>query len=121
MFPGRRCDRNDSVRAAHCAHCVLPFTRGYLTRLIIKGTTRQLGPLPLQIELQGCNSSCDVRFGKLQLTAFVTVFRLLLQLSGALFRFLFPAQRPHQHVATRGVNVHQFRPRGAEHEFPHLV
>jgi hypothetical protein len=89
-FPGRGCRRNHSVRAALCAHVVLPFTRGYLTRLIIKGAARKLGPLPLEIELQRCDSGCDVRFGKLQLTTFMTVFRMLVQLSGSLLRFLFP-------------------------------
>ena len=74
------------------------MTRGYLTRLIIKGETRQLGPLPLQIELQGGNSGCDVRFGKLQLAAFMSEFSLTLPLLGPLLGL--PEMRPARSVRT---------------------
>ena len=44
-----------------------------------------------------------------------------LQLSGSLLGLLFPAQRAHQHLAARGVDVRQLRPLCAQHELAHLV
>src|SRR6202521_1147527 len=120
-LPGTGCRRTRRVRAAHSAQLVLPFARGRMTRLSVTGVKRQLSPLPVEIDLQGRYPGMNIGFGELQLTAFVTEFRVPLQLSGALLGLLFPAQRAHQHVAARGVHVRQRRRRCTQHELAHLV
>jgi hypothetical protein len=42
-----------------------------MTRFIVRGVKRQLSSLPVQIELQCRHPGGDIRFGKLQLAAFV--------------------------------------------------
>src|SRR5256886_14758327 len=118
-FPG--CRRIRHVRAAHSAQLVLPFARGHVTRLSVTGVKRQRSPLPVEIELQSRDPGSDIRLGKLQLPALLTEFRVPLQLSGSLLGLLFPAQRAHQHLAARGVDVRQLRPLCAQHELAHLV
>jgi len=77
--------------------------------------------LSLEIELQGRDARGCVRLGELQLTALVAGFGFPKQRTRSLRGFLFPAQRAHEHFASRGIHVRERQPAIAENEFAHLV
>src|SRR4029077_15193590 len=104
-LPGHRRRLSRRARAAYFAQLVLPLVRGHMTHLILRGVKRQLSSLLVEIALQGRYPSDDICLGKLQFTALVSEFRAPLQLLGLLLGLLLPAQRAHQHLASRGVDV----------------